>query len=73
MSDRTTEQQRGITGNPSDGAERYPKLPFTEIPRRPIKAGRGIRNLDPKLADNELPRRPIKAGRVRNLPERPPT
>ena len=71
MSDRTTDQQRGAATNPSDGAERDPTLPFRELPRRPIKAGRGIRHLNPKLADNELPRRPIKAGRgIRNLPKR---
>jgi hypothetical protein len=63
MSDRTTGQQRETTANSSDGTERDPKLPFTELPRRPIKAGRSVRSLDLKLTDNELPRRPIKAGR----------
>ena len=62
MSDRTTGPQRETALNSRDGAERDPKLPFTELPRRPITAGRGIGNLDPKLADNELPRRPITAG-----------
>ena len=72
MSDRTTGEQRETRANSSDGAERDPKLPFMDLPRRPIKAGRGIRNLDLKLADNELPRRPIKAGRgVRQMPKRP--
>ena len=72
MSDRTTGQQRETTADSSDRMEHDPKLPFTELPRRPIKAGRGVRNLDLKLADNELPRRPIKAGRgIRNLPKRP--
>ena len=71
MSDHTT-RQRETAANPSDSTERNPKLPFTELPRRPIKAGRGLRNVDLKLPDNELPRRPIKAGRgSRNLPKRP--
>src|SRR5207248_9898642 len=35
MSDRTTGPQRETALNSRDGAERDPKLPFTELPRRP--------------------------------------
>ena len=72
MSERTTEQHRGSAANPSDGEARDTKPLFKELPSRPIKARRGIRNLDPKLLDKELPNRPITARRgIRNLPERP--
>ncbi len=72
MTERTTEEQHTTAANPRDGEARDTKPPFKELPNLPIKAGRGIRNLDPKLLDKELPNRPITARRgVRNRPKPP--